>query len=177
MKNYPRMMNNKLTQQLTADITQWVRENGLVECGGATLISLCRHFGISDRTFHRWCKRNDFAEAIAEAKKFFADHLERDLVQSLAKAAKGYNYVKRKTEYTSDKNGNPVVKKQTTEDVDVQPNVGAAIFLLTNIAPERWVNKQTNVTDLQGSLTLGVKVVNGTPDISTSESEVDAERK
>lgn len=166
---------SKLNVELVEDVCRWVRENGLIECGGATLVTLCRTFGISDRTFHRWLKRKEFADAIAEAKKFFADNLERDLVQSLAKAAKGYSYVKRKTEYTSDKTGNPVIKKQTTEDVDVQPNVGAAIFLLTNIAHERWVNKQQTQADIQGSLALDVNVVNkDTPVIATSENDVDA---
>ena len=169
------MSNIKLNDDLVNDITRWVRENGLIECGGATLISLCRHFGISDRTFQRWIKRKDFAGAIADAKKFFADNLERDIVASLAKSAKGYSYVKRKTEYTSDKNGNPVIKKQTTEDVDVQPNVGAAIFLLTNIAPERWQNKIQQQADIQGSLALDVTVVNNdTPAIATNENDVDA---
>ena len=167
---------SKLSEELINDITRWVRENGLIDCGGATLVSLCRTFAVSDRTFHRWMKRKDFADAIADAKKYYAEHLEHDLVASLAKSAKGYSYVKRKTEYTSDKDGRPVIKKQTTEDVDVQPNVGAAIFLLTNIAPERWVNKQQTQTDLQGSLSLGVNIVGGTPDIATSESEANAER-
>lgn len=165
---------SKLSEELINDITRWVRENGLIDCGGATLVSLCRTFAVSDRTFHRWMKRKDFAEAINSAKQYFADNLERDLVQSLARAAKGYTYVKRKTEYTSDKDGNPVIKKQTTEDVDVQPNVGAAIFLLTNIAPERWQNKIQQQADIQGSLALDVNIVGNTPDIATSENDVDA---
>lgn len=169
------MSNIKLNDDLISDITRWVRENGLKENGGATITSLCRHFGIAEMTFGRWMKRKDFAEAINSAKQHFADNLERDLVASLAKSAKGYNYVKRKTEYTSDKNGNPVIKKQTTEDVDVQPNVGAAIFLLTNIAPERWQNKIQQQADIQGSLALDVTVVNNeTPAIATSENDVDA---
>lgn len=169
------MSNIKLNDDLIKDITRWVRENGLKENGGATITSLCRHFGIAEMTFGRWMKRKDFAEAINSAKQHFADNLERDLVASLAKSAKGYNYVKRKTEYTSDKNGNPVIKKQTTEDVDVQPNVGAAIFLLTNIAPERWQNKIQQQADIQGSLALDVNVVNNeTPAIATNENDVDA---
>ena len=169
------MSNIKLNDDLIKDITRWVRENGLKENGGATITSLCRHFGIAEMTFGRWMKRKDFAEAINSAKQHFADNLERDLVASLAKSAKGYSYVKRKTEYTSDKNGNPVIKKQTTEDVDVQPNVGAAIFLLTNIAPSRWQNKIQQQADIQGSLALDVNVVNNeTPAIATSENDVDA---
>ena len=169
------MSNIKLNDDLINDITRWVRENGHKDKGGATITSLCRHFGIAEMTFGRWMKRKDFAEAINSAKQYFADNLERDLVASLAKSAKGYNYVKRKTEYTSDKNGNPVIKKQTTEDVDVQPNVGAAIFLLTNIAPDRWQNKIQQQADIQGSLALDVTVVsNETPAIATSENDVDA---
>lgn len=153
---------------------RWVRENGLKDNGGATITSLCRHFGIAEMTFGRWMQKKTFADAINSAKQHFEDNLERDLVQSLARAAKGYTYVKRKTEYTSDKDGRLVIKKQTTEDVDVQPNVGAAIFLLTNIAPERWVNKQQTQTDLTGSLALDVNIVGNTPDIATSENDVDA---
>lgn len=165
---------SKLSEELTNDIMRWVRENGLKDNGGATITSLCRHFGIAEMTFGRWMQKKTFADAINSAKQHFADNLERDLVASLAKSARGYSYVKRKTEYTSDKNGNPVIKKQTTEDVDVQPNVGAAIFLLTNIAPERWVNKQQTQTDLTGSLALDVNIVGNTPDIATSENDVDA---
>lgn len=169
------MSNIKISEELINDITWWVRENGLKDNGGATITSLCDTFGISKMTFSRWMKNKTFANAINSAKQYFVDNLERDLVASLAKAAKGYSYVKRKTEYTSDKYGNPVIKKQTTEDVDVQPNVGAAIFLLTNIAPERWQNKVQQQADIQGSLALDVKVVNSdTPAIATNENEVDA---
>lgn len=169
------MSNIKLNDDLINDITRWVRENGLKDNGGATITSLCRHFGIAEMTFGRWMQKKTFADAINSAKQHFEDNLERDLVQSLARAAKGYTYVKRKTEYTSDKDGNPVIKKQTTEDVDVQPNVGAAIFLLTNIAHERWQNKIQQQSDIQGSLALDVKVVNSeTPAIATSENDVDA---
>lgn len=171
------MTSSKLNQEVLADIVQWVRVNGLKLHGGATVVALCRHFGISARTFERWQKREDFATAIAEAQQCFSANLEHELVESLARSAKGYKWVRRKTEYTSDKNGNPVIKKQTTEDIDVPPNVGAAIFLLTNIAPERWQNKQQQQADIQGSLSLGVNILNGsTPDIATSESEIDAER-
>lgn len=166
---------SKLNVELVEDVCRWVRENGLKDNGGATIASLCRHFGIAEMTFGRWMKRKEFADAINSAKQYFADNLERDLVASLAKSAKGYSYVKRKTEYTSDKNGNPVIKKQTAEDVDVPPNVGAAIFLLTNIAPDRWQNKIQQQADINGSLALDVNVVSDkTPDIATSENEVDA---
>ncbi len=168
---------SKLTTEMFADIRQWIICNGLKLHGGATVASLSKHFGISERTFERWMKREDFAKMIAEAQKHFAANLEHELVDSLARSAKGYKWVRRKTEYTSDKDGNPVIKKQITEDVDVPPNVGAAIFLLTNIAPERWQNKQQQQAEIQGSLSLGVNILNdATPEIAMSESEIDAER-
>lgn len=171
------MSNIKLNDDLINDITRWVRENGLKANGGATIASLCRHFGISEMTFGRWMQKKAFADAINSARQYFADNLEHDLVASLAKLAKGYTYVKRKTEYISDKNGNPTIKKQTTEDIEVPPSIGAAIFLLTNVAPERWQNKQLQQTDIQGALSLGVNIKSdGAPRIATSEQDVDAER-
>lgn len=171
------MSNIKLNDDLINDIMRWVCENGLKVNGGATIASLCRHFGISEMTFGRWMQKKAFADAINSARQYFADNLEHELVSSLAKSAKGYAYVKRKTEYISDKNGNPAIKKQTTEDIDVPPNIGAAIFLLTNVAPERWQNKQLQQTDIQGALSLGVNIKSeGAPQIANSEQEVDAER-
>lgn len=171
------MSNIKLNDDLINDIMRWVCENGLKVNGGATIASLCRHFGISEMTFGRWMQKKAFADAINSARQYFADNLEHELVASLAKSAKGYAYVKRKTEYISDKNGNPAIKKQTTEDIDVPPNIGAAIFLLTNVAPERWQNKQLQQTDIQGALSLGVNIKSeGAPQIANSEQEVDAER-
>ena len=38
----------------------------------------------------------------------------------------------------------------------VEPNIGAAIFLLTNIAPDKWQNKQRQ--ELSGSVS-GVTIV------------------
>ena len=34
------------------------------------------------------------------------------------------------------------LKKEVRKNVRVEPNVGAGIFLLTNLAPDRWKNKQ-----------------------------------
>lgn len=131
----------KLSQKKIEECATWVKVNGLVDHGGATIKDFCRAADINWDTYKRWMQKAEFAEAIKKAKEHFVQGLEHDIVQSLAKAAKGYHYTKRKTEYTADKNGNPIIKRQTTEEVDVQPNVGAAVFLLTNIAPKRWQNR------------------------------------
>lgn len=129
---------NKDMVQACAD---WVRENGLIDYGGATLRDFCRAMGIDDMSYYNWMKRSEFSEAIKKAKEAFRESLEKDIVQSLANAAKGYEYDQVTTEYT-DVNGKPRIKKQVKKNVRVEPNVGAAIFLLTNLAPERWKNRQ-----------------------------------
>lgn len=125
----------------------WVRKNGLIDFGGATLTDFCKVMGIDDQTYYRWLCKAEFAEAIKKAKEAFRGTLEKDIVDSLANSAKGYEYDQYTTEYT-DVNGKPKIKKQIKKNIRVEPNVGAAIFLLTNIAPERWKNRQDAKTDI-----------------------------
>ena len=121
----------------------WVRENGLIDYGGATLTAICKAMNIDNMSYYRWLAKSEFAEAIKKAKEAFRSNLEKDIVNSLANAAKGYEYEQYTTEYT-DVNGKPKIKKRVKKNIRVEPNVGAAIFLLTNISPDRWRNKQDN---------------------------------
>ena len=61
------------------------------------------------------------------------------------------------TKYISDENGNRRPKKQTVTKKNVAPNTGAAIFLLTNIAPERWKNKMN--TEHSGTIGSGLSLI------------------
>lgn len=131
----------KYNKQMVQACADWVRENGLIDFGGATLTDFCKAMGIDDMSYYNWMKRAEFSEAIKNAKEAFRESLEKDIVKSLANAAKGYEYYQVTTEYT-DVNGKPRIKKQVKKNVRVEPNVGAAIFLLTNLAPERWKNRQ-----------------------------------
>ena len=131
----------KYSKDMVQACADWVRENGLMDYGGATLTDFCKAMSIDDQTYYRWLGKVEFAEEIKKAKEAFRDSLEKDIVRSLANAAKGYEYDQVTTEYT-DVNGKPRIKKQVKKNVRVEPNVGAAIFLLTNLAPERWKNRQ-----------------------------------
>ena len=137
---------NKDMVQACAD---WVRKNGLIDFGGATLTDFCKAMGIEDQTYYRWLDKVEFVEAIKKAKEAFRSTLENDIVKSLANSAKGYEYEQYTTEYT-DVNGKPKIKKQVKKNIRVEPNVGAAIFLLTNIAPDRWKNKQDSTVSVKG---------------------------
>lgn len=133
----------KYSKEMINDCADWVRENGLMDYGGATLTDFCAHFSFDSQTYYNWMKKLEFSEAIKKAKNDFKNSLEKDLVMSLAKAAKGYDYEQTMTEW-ADVNGKPKIKKQVKKNIHVEPNVGANIFLLTNIAPDRWKNKQDN---------------------------------
>lgn len=131
----------KYNKGMVQACARWVRENGLMDFGGATLSDFCKAMSIDNKTYYAWMGKSEFSESIKRAKEIFRDGLERDIVKSLANAAKGYDYTQTSTEYT-DVNGQPRIKKQVKKNIHVEPNVGAAIFLLTNLAPERWKNKQ-----------------------------------
>ena len=143
--------NKEMVKQCAA----WVQENGLIEYGGAKLKDFLTHFAIDQRTYYRWMEETEFAEAIKKAKLDFKNTLETDIVKSLANAAKGYEYIQIQTEY-KDVNGSPKIVKQVKKNIRVEPNVGAAIFILTNLAPERWQNKQRQ--ELSGDIS-GLTVV------------------
>lgn len=136
----------KLTPQFIETCAQWVRENGLQDFGGASVQKYCNEMGIDKKTHYNWMRntKSSYSSEIEKAKEYWRDNMEHEIVDSLFEAAKGYEYTKTKTEIGSDKDGRPVMKKQTTENVKVAPNVGAAVFLLTNIAPDRWKNKIQN---------------------------------
>lgn len=153
---------NKDMIQACAD---WVRKNGLIDYGGATLTDFCKAMGIEDQTYYRWLDKVEFVEAIKKAKEAFRSTLENDIVKSLANSAKGYEYEQYTTEYT-DVNGKPKIKKQVKKNIRVEPNVGAAIFLLTNIAPDRWKNKQdSNVSVKEDSEPIQIEIIDKREDI------------
>lgn len=140
------MAKTKLTTEFISKAYDWICENGLMDDGGAKFVDFCKAMCISDVAYYSYINGTSemslaFIDAIKKAKEQFRQCLVKDLVQSLARSAKGYRWQRKRTEY-KDVNGKPKIVKQIVEDVDVPPNTGAAIFLLTNIAPDRWQNKQ-----------------------------------
>lgn len=103
----------------------------------------CKKVGIGDSTFHDWIKaKPEFAERIKKAKDEFQATITGKLEATLWKRAMGYEVTETEMEYVSDANGNPKIKNQKTKVKHIQPDTGALIFALTNVAPEKWVNKQ-----------------------------------
>lgn len=134
----------------------WVKENGLMGHGGATLMQFCKAMDISQETYYKWMGKSEFSEAIKRAQGVFLEALEREIVKSLYKSACGYEYEERAAEYVTKDEGQ-ALKKETITTKRAHPNVGAAIFLLTNIAPERWKNRQSN--EHTGQIDTGITFV------------------
>lgn len=160
----------KFTKEMQDRIIRWVELNGLYpQPCGATISELCKAVGISDETFSRWTDPNknvDFVDRLTCAREKFASTVEVDIVNALVKAAKGVDFTKIKEEARAEKvveydpktgkkvrerMGELKTVKAYRETVYFPPDVKAATFVLTNIAPDRWKNKQdTAITTPQG---------------------------
>jgi hypothetical protein len=146
----------KYSEEMVKRCAEWVREYGLIECGGASLISYCAAMAIDTETHRRWLNKAEYADAIKRAKEEFRGKLEKNIVTSMAQAATGYEFEETSTEFIN-RDGVPVPRKTLKTKKRVQPNVAAGIFLLTNIAPERWKNKQN--TEHTGQIDTGITFV------------------
>ena len=148
----------KYSKAKIEECANWVRIHGLMDYGGATLKDFCKAMDIDDDSYYLWMNtKPEFSEAIQKAKADFKATQEERLVESLMQSALGYEASETKTEYISDENGNRRPKKQTVTKKNVAPNTGAAIFLLTNIAPEKWKNKLN--TEHSGAVDTGMTFI------------------
>ena len=124
-------------------IAKWVELNGYMQVGGATQQRLLAHFGIDDKTLRNWMKIPEFSELIKKAKEAYASttlHTAENALTDLAFGKSKQKEIKRTKE--SDAKGNPVIIQQVETIKEMPPNVTALIFLLKNLAPERWSDKQ-----------------------------------
>jgi hypothetical protein len=141
------MAKTKLTEEFIKRSYEWIRENGLQDYGGASFKDYCKAMNIDNKSYYNWLKggyelSSEYSESIKKAIEEFKKNLTIDIVQSLARSAKGYTTTKKTTEYKPDKNGKPTIVKQTMTEYHVPPNVEAGKFLLTNLDPANWKNRQ-----------------------------------
>ena len=155
----------KLNAQKIKEAEIWVEANGLYpqRCG-ATIKLFCEAMGISFKTYKAWCENSHFSNALTHAREVFKQNTVHEVTNALVKAAKGVDYTKERIEYGAqivkeyDPNtGKKIREYPGDETVPVRscketfycpPDVKAATFLLTNLDPDNWKNKQDTVTDL-----------------------------
>lgn len=134
----------KLNANKIKEAEEWVEKNGLFpQACGASLRDFCAAMGIDQRTYYRWDKIADFADALTRARKRFHDNTVRDVENALVTAARGAEYSIVKEE----KKLNPVTGKletvkATRKTFRETPNIEAAKFVLSNMNPDKWRLKQ-----------------------------------
>ena len=149
----------KLTAEMKDRIREFVELNGLYpQPCGATQQALCKAVGIGWDSLKRWEQKADFAEMLSRARAKFAQQTEIEIVNAMKKAALGMEFTKETNEATAQKvieydpKTGKKVKEYTTdklvpksakrEFIVIPPSVEAGKFMLKNLAPERWKDKQ-----------------------------------
>ena len=106
----------------------------------------CKKANINTATFYRWLKdpeKSDFCEAIKNAREEFKLNIVSQIEHSLWDRARGFDYEERHTKFGTDpKSGKVIVKERLTKEIHVVQETGAIVFALTNLAPEKWKNRQ-----------------------------------
>ncbi len=106
--------------------------------------------GICLDSFYGWLKNKpDFSDAIKRARQEFEqwelDGILKDARKSLKQLICGEEYEETKIEYEQDPEnpGKLRIKRKTTTNKKILPNVTAVIFALVNRDPEHWQNRVT----------------------------------
>lgn len=140
----------KYSQAKIKECEEWIMEHGLMDYGGAKLKDFLAAMGIHHKCYYLWLQKDEFRAAVERAKQYFKEHLCRDLVQSLADAAKGgeretteehIEYRQNPADHTR-----PIIHRKSVKKskIFIKPDVAAAIFLLCNLDPEHYQNSQRN---------------------------------
>lgn len=125
------------------EIVQRIAE--LISSDSYTIAEICKEVDISKDTYYRWLKeKSDFSDAIKKAQDTFDQKCIIEAKKSLMKLVLGYSVDETKTVYIDGKEGRPKIKEQIITKKHYQPNLGAAIFVLTNKDPENWKNRQNS---------------------------------
>ena len=135
-----------------------MERNGLYpQACGALVKDFCKAMGINIDTYYQWQNKSEFSEAISRARDVFHQTTVRNVENALVKRASGYEFTKERAEKASRKTvefdpltgkkvreyyGEPQLVAMSKETIQVAPDVDAAKFVLTNMEPERWRQKQ-----------------------------------
>lgn len=155
----------KYCDEIVQEICGYIRD-------GDTQEAAYEKAGIGKETFYGWMReKTDFSDAIKAAKKDFLRNQYKDAVQSLYKRATGYDVEEPEITY-GDKDGKPYIKQKKVRTKHIPADPQALKFLLTNLYPDDWQDKQKN--ELTGSLSNRVQIeyVDSGIDLAHSEDEI-----
>ena len=155
----------KYCDEIVQEICGYIRD-------GDTQEAAYEKAGIGKETFYGWMReKTDFSDAIKVAKKDFLRNQYKDAVQSLYKRATGYDVEEPEITY-GDKDGKPYIKQKKVRTKHIPADPQALKFLLTNLYPDDWQDRQKN--ELTGSLSNRVQIeyVDSGINLAHSEDEI-----
>lgn len=113
--------------------------------------------GITHTTHERWEREHpEYVKAIENGNMAYSQHAVDDLVNALRKKALGFKTTK-VFEQAKEKDGKLVTVSARKTTMEVAPDTGALIFLLTNMDPENWKNRQSE--DLNAKVEVNKPVI------------------
>lgn len=141
----------KYNKEIVERICNFIRD-------GDTQKVAAERAGIAEDTFYEWMKsKAEFSEQVKKAREDFHETIVGKLEATLYRKAQGYEVTETDTEYVNDKDGKPKIKSQKKKIKHIQPDTAALIFALTNLAPDKWQNKQKQ--EVSGDLTTGLNII------------------
>lgn len=155
----------KYCDEIVQEICDYIRD-------GDTQETAYEKAGIGKETFYGWMReKTDFSDAIKAAKKEFLRNQYKDAVQSLYKRATGYDVEEPEITY-GDRDGKPYIKQKKVRTKHIPADPQALKFLLTNLYPDDWQDRQKN--ELTGSLSNRVQIeyVDSGINLAHSEDEI-----
>lgn len=140
----------KYSSNKVRECEEWIAQHGLMDYGGAQLQQYCAAMGIHDTTHRAWMAQKEYSEAVERGKNTFKISHTQKLFGTLMEAAIGGDHetVEENTEYRANpENPNkPRIHKmfKHKRKTYIKPDTTAAIFLLCNLDPEHWRQRQDN---------------------------------
>lgn len=148
----------KLNKTKISEAEAWVERNGLYpQACGAPIKDFCAAMNINNDTYYEWCKKPEFSDALSRAREKFHSITVHEVENALVKSAKGFEQPEYREEKRAKKvkeydpktgkkireyEGELIIVKATREVKVYPPSIEAAKFVLTNMAGDKWKNKQ-----------------------------------
>lgn len=135
---------------------RWITKKGLGQiegwaARGATDKEIYGNMGISETTFYEWLKKlPEIKEAIEKGREQYRLAQAPEIENTAYKAAKGYCVTEEWAEKRYDGEGNVVGEIRRGTKKWIKPDTAMLIFLLTNIMPDRYVNRREYNTKIEG---------------------------
>ena len=140
---------------------EWLTKEGLTRVKGWAMDGLsdeqmAHNMGVSKQTFYNWKNKYvDFFDAIKKNK----DVADREVENSLHKAAKGY-FVEETKKVIEEKEDGTVNIKNEVNKKWIAPNTAAQIFWLKNRKPAEWRDKPDEANNTaQDSIKILAEVI------------------